>query len=323
MRLMKAPRSTSSLKILTLLLAVTLALATTGCRGKITDLENKVAQLEQERDELQQFVTDQDAHAIEIANAVDDVMTRVTEITARQGKLRVEAHEAEVAGGGDVSSVRTSILEEIDWLDNELEANRDRLAELTEQVEQLEGAGARSAARITQLEKMIDTQELLMKDLRLDADRLEQRAALLLAEKAKVEEEKAVTEEELGQLAEDHRNLKNQYDELEGDVGRGWIFVGNKKRIKELKKIDVLQDRGKVVVAGSGLESPDEHFTAVSVVSREVNLGPVSERIEVLSPHREQGENFWFEKKDDDVYLMLRDPGVFWNASHYLVLRER
>ncbi len=304
---------------------VLLAAVTAGC-GNVSELENKVAQLEQERDELQQYVSDQDQHAIEIANAVDDVLTRVTEITSRQGKLRVQAHEAEGGSSGEISAVRQEILDEIDWLDSELAANRERLAELTEQVAQLEGAGSRQAARIVQLEKMIDTQELLIGDLRLDADRLEQRAAILLAEKSQVEHEKQAAEAELGQLAEAHENLRSQYDTLEADVGRGYVFIGNKKRIKELKKLDILQDRGKVVVAGSALESSadaDEHFQAVSVVAREIRLGPVGERIEVLSPHREQGQNFWFERKDEDLYLMLRDPGVFWSASHYVVLRER
>lgn len=302
------------------------AAVTAGC-GKVSELENKVAQLEQERDELQQYVSDQDQHAIEIANAVDDVLTRVTDITSRQGKLRVQAHEAEAgSSGGEISAVRQVILDEIDWLDSELAENRERLAGLTQQVAELEGAGSRQAARIGQLEKMIDTQELLIKDLRLDADRLETRAAILLAEKSQVELQKQVAEEELGQLAEDHENLRNQYDTLQADVGRGYVLVGDKKRIKELKKLDILQDRGKVVVAGAALESSalaSEHFKAVSVVAREIRLGPVGERIEVLSPHREQGQNFWFERKEEDLYLMLRDPGVFWSASHYLVLRER
>lgn len=309
----------------TIALLLTTAAVTIGC-GKVNELENKVAQLEQERDELQQFVSDQDQQAIEIANAVDDVLTRVTEITSRQGKLRVQAHEAEAGTSGEISKVRQVILDEIDWLDAELAENRERLTELTEQVAELEGAGSRQVARIGQLEKMVDTQELLIKDLRLDADRLETRAAALLAERSQVEQERAAAEEQLGRLAEDHEVLRTQYDTLEADVGRGYVFIGDKKRIKELKKLDILQDRGKVVVAGSALESPasaNEHFKAISVVAREIRLGPVGERIEVLSPHREQGQNFWFERKGDDLYLMLRDPGVFWSASHYLVLRER
>ena len=316
-----SPRRTKTLGLGSALLVCLMVLP--GCGRKVAELENKVAQLEQERDELQQFVSDQDAHAIEIGNAVDDVLSRVTEITARQGRLRVEAHEAEMGSSGDITAVRESILEEINWLNGELDDNRQRLAELTEQVASLEGAGARAATRIAQLEKMIDTQELLIKDLRLDAERLEQRAALLMAEKTQVEEEKAETEEELDQLAAEHRDLRTQYDELEGDVGRGWVLVGDKKRIKELRKADVLQERGKVVVAGTLLSSPAEFFRGVSVVSREIRLGPVSERLEVLSPHREQGETYWFERRGDDVYLMLRDPGRFWSASHYLVIRER
>jgi predicted nuclease with TOPRIM domain len=308
-----------------LLFVALAALTIGGCGKKVAELENQVAQLEQERDELQQYVSDQDQHAIDIANSVDEVLTRVTEITARQGRLRVEAHQAELGSSGDVTAARNSILEEVEWLDGQLEENRARLAELTEQVAALEGSGQRQTTRIVQLEKMISTQELLMTDLRADANRLEARSAELVAEKVQVEEEKVAVTEELEQLAEVHDDLRERYDTLEDDVGRGYVFIGDKKRIKELKKLDILQDRGKVVVAGSGLESAqaDDHFRAVSVVAREIRLGPVSERVEVLSPHREQGQNFWFERKGDDLYLMLRDPGRFWNASHYLVLRER
>jgi chromosome segregation ATPase len=310
-----------------LAIAIAAALAVTaGCGKKVAELESKVAQLEQERDELKQYVSDQDQHAIEIANAVDDVLTRVTEITARQGKLRVQAHEAESGTSGEVSAVRDTILEEIEWLDGELAENRERLAELSDQVARLEGDGSRQAARIVQLEKMIESQELSISDLRLDADRLEARAAVLLAEKNQVEEEKVAAETQLEQLAEDHEALRSQFETLEGDVGKGYVLVGDKKRIKELKKADILQDRGKLVVVGSAVESKDsasEYFKAVSVVAREIRLGQVSERLEILSPHREQGQNFWIEKKGDDVFLIIRDPGLFWGASHYLILRER
>ncbi len=307
------------------LLLVAMLLAA-GCGKQVAELEHRVAQLEQERDELRQYVTDQDQHAIEIANAVDDVLARVTEITARQGKLRVQAHQAEAGTTSEISAAREAILGEIDWLDAELAANRERLEELTEEVARLEGAGGRQAARIGQLEKMVATQELLIQDLRLDAERLETRAAALAAEKSQVEQEKAAAEGELDRLAEDHESLRSRYDTLEADVGRGYVLIGDKRRIKELKKLDILQDRGKVVVAGSALESPEsagEHFRAVSVVSREIRLGPVGERVEVLSPHREQAQSFWFERRGEDLYLMLRDPGGFWSASHYLVLRER
>ncbi len=324
MTVARRPSSTPALAV-AIALAATLVV-TTGCGKKVAELENKVAQLEQERDELQQFVSDQDQHAIEIANAVDDVLTRVTEITARQGKLRVQAHEAESGSSGEVSTVRDTILEEIAWLDVELAENRERLAELTEQVAKLEGAGSRQTARIVQLEKMIDSQELAIKDLRLDADRLEARSAVLLAEKNQVEEEKLIAESQLEALAGDHEALRSEFDALEGDVGKGFVLVGDKKRIKELKKVDILQDRGKLVVAGSALESNEsaaEHFKVVSVVAREIRLGQVSEKLEILSPHREQGQNFWIEKKGEDVFLMIRDPGLFWGASHYLILRER
>ena len=322
---MTVARNPISTPVAALALVVALTV-TAGCGKKVAELENKVAQLEQERNELQQYVSDQDQHAIEIANAVDDVLTRVTEITARQGKLRVQAHQAESGSSGEVAEVRDTILDEIAWLDGELAENRERLAELTEQVAQLEGAGSRQAARIVQLEKMIDTQELAIRDLRLDADRLEARAAVLLAEKNQVEEEKVLAETQLEQLAEDHEQLRTQYDTLEGDVGRGYVLVADKKRIKELKKIDILQDRGKLVVVGAALESNElagEHFREVSVVAREIRLGQVSEKLEILSPHREQGQNFWIEKKGEDVFLMIRDPGLFWGASHYLILRER
>lgn len=325
MKLATRPRTTLTRGLWVAGAAIFATLAT-GCGKKVAELENKVAQLEQERDELQQYVSDQDQHAIEIANAVDDVLTRVTEITARQGRLRVQAHEAESGDSGDASAVRDEILDEIEWLDGELADNRERLAELTEEVARLEGAGSRQAARIVQLEKMITSQELAIKDLRLDADRLEARAAVLVAEKTQVEEEKAAAETQLEQLAEDHQDLREQYDTLEADVGKGYVLVADKKRIKELKKADILQDRGKLVVAGSALETSSiaaEHFKVVSVVAREIRLGQVSERLEILSPHREQGQNFWIETKGDEVVLMIRDPGLFWGASHFLVLRER
>ncbi len=306
--------------------AVAVSFLAAGCGKKVAELENKVAQLEQERSELQQYVSDQDQHAIEIANAVDDVLTRVTEITSRQGRLRVQAHEAEAGGSGEVAAVRDTILDEVEWLDQELAANRERLADLTEQVAELEGSGSRQAARIVQLEKMVEAQELAIQDLRLDAERLAARAAVLLAEKNQVEEEKVAAEAQLEQLASDHQELRTQYETLEGDVGRGYVLVADKRRIKELKKADVLQDRGRVVVAGAALDSPDvarEHFQVVSVVAREIRLGDVGLKLEILSPHREQGQNFWLEEKGDDVYLMIRDPGLFWGASHYLILRRR
>lgn len=285
---------------LVLLLAVVFTIASCGKKKEqqIIDLQAKNAEL------VVQFER-KDSLMNELFNTMNDIERNLSDITARE-KLITDASNDEKRMNADV---RNKIMDEIILINNILEENKKKLAQLREQLKKSDANVAALQETIQNLTKRMGEKEQEIVSLKEELVRLNFNISAL---NSKVDT--------LSETTASQTKIINQQDALIGDLNTVWYVTGTKKDLVEKGIIEKAGGLFGSDMVMSQVINPDYFSTSdmrkISIISFE------TKKAELVTVHPEGTYQFIIE--DDMIKgLEILNASEFWKSSRFLVIMTR
>lgn len=257
--------------------------------------------LQAQNDSLMLELSNRDSELDEIMGSFNAIQEGFREINEAENRVDLKGNTLESQSSAD------KIKEDIRFISEKLQANRNEIAKLQKQ---LENSNYQSA----QLKKAIQnlTAELAAKEKQIET---------LQAELAA----KNIRIAELDQAVSD---LNKNVDELTAEndaktqtvivqdkaLNTAWYVFGTKSELKDqkiLKKGDVLKDG----------DFNKDYFTEIDIrKDKEIKL--YSKRAELLTTHPEGSYELVKDDKEQ-IILKITNPNQFWSVSRYLVIQVK
>ena len=280
-------------KITLLLIAFATILA--GCTNSST-----TNRLTSENDSLRNVIAERDAALEEVVNTINAVEEGFDAINEAYGRVNLDAASAE-------QSKMAKLKKDISFINETLDSNRKRIAELEEQLKNNKNASA-------QLKKMVA-------NLKAELEEKNKQIAQLQEELAS----KNIHIEELDKAVEGLKGNVNELSKVKADnektisaqdaqINTVWYAMGTKSELKEMKILS-----GKKVLKEAGAKM--DYFTKAD--KRDLKTILTNEKsAKILTTHPE-GSYKLERNKEKKYVLTITDADSFWSVSKYLVIQVR
>ena len=272
----------------------TLVLLLVGC-GQKTDNTKELA-FAQERDSLESIIQQKD-------NEINDIMGTMNDIEAGFRAINEAEQRVTVARQVEGESSTERIRENMQYIQEAMQQNRELINKLRNQVRQ-------GSVKSEQLKLTIDnlTRQMEEKDTQI----------------RQLQAELQAKDVQIGELTEKVEDLSNNVSTLREEttqksqtistqdkqLNTAWFVYGTKS---ELKEQHILQD-GKVLQSNFNRE----YFTKIDIrVDKEIRL--YSRSAKLLTSH--PASSYTLEQDAQKQYVLrIQNPQLFWSASKYLVI---
>jgi len=263
-------------------------------------LKHRLAESEQKRTDLQQFVTERDSFMADVVTAVNAVYADLERARTREGKLVGRAGttgKVETTGSLDT---RKTLLADIDDIGSTLKENRKRIADL-------EARARASRLKIASLDTLIAN---------LKQTLLEREQSIAMLE-VKVQGLEASVAEHARGIARRDSVIDMQTERM----NTVYYVVGTRD---ELQKKGIIVDEGgflwgllgSTTVLASGVDSTE----FMSIDRSRDQIIRVAGTIDEIIPRRK--ESFFAMAQQDDKHanLTITDPGRFWQDKYLVIV---
>ena len=280
-----------------LFLSICVATALTACTGDKTI--NEAAQ--RDRDSLMQVISQRDAELDEIMGTVNEINEGFRQINEAQGRVTSEA------ANGEGANMKTQIQENIQFIQQTLQQNREQLEKLKTRLKNSTFEGTKLKETIDQL-----TAQLEEKSAQIEALQSE------LASKNITIEEQTQKIEQLNtnvtELTTQNEEKAKVVAEQDKQLNTAWFVFGTKSELKEqniLNKKEVLKDGA----------FNKNYFTEIDIrTQKEIKL--YSKSAKLLTSHPSGSYTLAKDAKGQYV-LKINNPNTFWSVSRYLVIQVK
>jgi len=270
-----------------------------GCTQK---KDQQILDLQTEKTRLEREYERKDSLLNELFISMNTIEKNLAEITIKE-KLITDVPPSELRSDMDV---RDKILEEIIMINNIIEENKKRIAQLKDQLKKSDVKVAALQENIRTLTERLEAKEKEIADLKEQLVRLNFQIDQLNATVDTLQESNA-----------EKSKVINQQDLIIGEMNTVWYVVGTRKDLMDNEIID----------KSGGLFSGDtkmndminlDYFTTGDIR----NLSKISfetKKAELATVHPAGSYQFIME---DDQFLGLEiiDPDEFWKSSRFLVV---
>jgi chromosome segregation ATPase len=265
-----------------------------GC-GQKTDNTKELA-FAQERDSLESIIQQKD-------NEINDIMGTMNDIEAGFRAINEAEQRVSVARQVEGESSTERIRENMQYIQEAMQQNRELINKLRNQVRQ-------GSVNSEQLKRTIEnlTRQMEEKDAQI----------------RQLQAELQAKDVQIGELTEKVEDLSNNVSTLREEttqksqtistqdkqLNTAWFVYGTKS---ELKEQHILQD-GKVLQSNFNRE----YFTKIDIrVDKEIRL--YSRSAKLLTSH--PASSYTLEQDAQKQYVLrIQNPQLFWSASKYLVV---
>lgn len=270
-----------------------------GCSSKEEQLQERLSESEQKRQEMNQFVAERDSYMVEVIGAVNAVYADLEQARASEGKL---LHQAENAGKNETSTsldTRQKLIANIGEIGTTLKENRKRISEL-------EARSRASNRRIASLDTLIGNLRQALRDREESIAMLE--AKVLGLETTVAENSRRVAERD-SVISEQRERMNTAY-----------FIVGTREQLEE-KGIITNQGGflwgllGSTTVLASGIDSSE----FISIDRTKDQLIRVTGRVDEIIPSRQDRFFSMAQRDDEHANLVITNPNKFWQ-DRYLVI---
>ncbi|MFW9597863.1 MAG: hypothetical protein ACMV0Y_07930 [Paludibacter sp.] len=286
------------MKTIVTLLTISVVLLSS-CNFKSGDYDS----LKEQNDSLLRAKQQMQEEIDEYFSAMNKIEQNIEKIKETQGVLEVSPESEELN-----DDQRTKINEDLQFLNEMLQTNKDELAKLKSKLK-------RSSIHSDELKRSIDR---LTKSLEEESAKV----ALLqeqLAAKDSLINELGTTVSSMGkdieELKADKEEKQAKINEQEETIHTAWYVFGTRKELKEQK-----------IITSEGLFSPKRILQSdfnksyfVRIDARKTKSIPLySSRAKILTSHPKS--SYTLEKENDNFVLHITDTKDFWSISKYLVI---
>lgn len=261
-------------------------------------------ELQQQNDSLRTALSERDALLDEMIGSINVVQEGFSAINEAEGRISLESADK---GGGENSSVTESIRQEMRFIAETMQKNKEEIEKLNQQIK----AGNYNSA---QLKKTIQklTAQLTEKTQQLETLRTE-----LTSKNIRIAElDSTVTNltKDVNALTEEKMAQEKEIADQEKELNKAWYVYGTKKELKEQKILD-----GGEVLQNSNFNK--NYFTEIDIRNEKV-FDLHSKSAKLLTTHPEN--SYKLEKDSKKQYVLtITDPETFWSVSRYLVIQTR
>jgi seryl-tRNA synthetase len=274
------------------------AILFTACnQGRITEMENELENLRNEKhlaDSLQN----------QFYEFLNEVENNLAEIKTRERIISEKASERP-------QNLQEKIVQDLDDISKLMEKNRQRLNQLETLRRQLNEANVNTKKlqdMIEALERRVEQQEAEIAELRAKLKVANERIDVLVVEKQ--------------ELTEDNERKQAKIDEQIVALNVGYYTIGT---TQTLRAAGVITQRGGFIGIGKTNTVNDgadlSHFTKIDIRDFK-RLETNSERIEIITTHAPES----YRINNDDrknLIIEITNPALFWKSSKFLVVRTR
>ena len=273
------------------------------CVALLTACGNKAQNeaLKAQNDSLTYVLAERDAELDDIMSAFNEVQEGFRQIN--EAENRVNLSSGAIEGMSDAQRIK----EDIRFITEKLQANRDQIAQLEKQLKnsrynsaELKKAVANLTSQLEAKQQQITTlqTELAAKNIRI----------------AELDDAVALLSKNVGDLVAENEAKSATVAAQDKALNTAWFVYGTKSELKDEK----------ILQKGDVLKNDDfnkDYFTEIDIrTDREIKL--YSKKAELLTTHP---KGTYELVKDDKGLLTLQitDPVKFWSVSRYLVIQVK
>lgn len=277
-----------------LLIAVLCLLTLVACKQN----SNNAAELalQQQRDSLTRIIEQKD-------NEIDDMMATMNDIQEGFRAINEAEQRITIASNGEGVSEAESIRENMQFIQNQMQQNRELISKLRNQLRQ-------SSVRADQLRRTLEnlTQQLEEKD-----NQLRQLQAELEAKDVQIGElnqQVNTLSSNVSDLKEESTQKSQTITSQDKQLNTAWFVYGTKKELKEQR---IIED-GKVLHSNFNRD----YFTKIDIrIDKEIRL--YSRSAKILTAHPQSSYTL-LQDANKQYILRITNPQLFWSTSKYLVV---
>lgn len=277
-----------------LMIAVLCLLTLVACKQN----SNNAAELalQQQRDSLTRIIEQKD-------NEIDDMMATMNDIQEGFRAINEAEQRVTIASNGEGVSEAESIRENMQFIQNQMQQNRELISKLRNQLRQ-------SSVRADQLRRTLEnlTQQLEEKD-----NQLRQLQAELEAKDVQIGElsqQVNTLSSNVSDLKEESTQKSQTITSQDKQLNTAWFVYGTKKELKEQR---IIED-GKVLRSNFNRD----YFTKIDIrIDKEIRL--YSRSAKILTAHPQS--SYTLQPDANKQYILrITNPQLFWSTSKYLVV---
>lgn len=271
--------------------ACLIAFALTGCTQRKTSTTVDPA-----NDSLQQVIAQRDSE-------INDMMGTLNEITEGFRQINEAENRVSIVKDGEGTNKRQQIKENIQFISNTMQRNRELIKKLQQQLRDSRFNGGELKKAIENLMQQLDEKNQQLQQLRTELDSKDIHIAEL--------------DETVNSLNSNVSNLKNESDQKSQTISNqdkqlntAWFVFGTKKELKDQH----------ILANGKVLESSfnKNYFTKIDIrTDKEIKLYSKSARVLTMHP----SSSYTLSRDANNQYILrINNPQIFWSTSKYLVV---
>ena len=257
--------------------------------------------MQQERDSLQRIINEKDMELDDILGTFNEVQEGIRKINEAEGRVTI------AEGSPESASTKEIIRENLEFIQNAMQQNREMIAQLQEKLKN-------SSIRGTKMQKTIES---LQAQIEAQAARIQELEASLAEKDALIEVQGnaiAGLSNDVASLTEENRSKTEKVQQQDKELNTAWFVFGTKDELKEQK----------ILTKGDVLKSGDfnkDYFTKIDI-RYDKDLKFYSKSAQLLSTHP-AGSYQLAKDKQGQYELHITDPQKFWSVSKYLVVQVK
>ena len=271
--------------------ACLIAFALTGCTQRKTSTAVDPA-----NDSLQQVIAQRDSE-------INDMMGTLNEITEGFRQINEAENRVSIVKDGEGTNKRQQIKENIQFISNTMQRNRELIKKLQQQLRDSRFNGGELKKAIENLMQQLDEKNQQLQQLRTELDSKDIHIAEL--------------DETVNSLNSNVSNLKNESDQKSQTISNqdkqlntAWFVFGTKKELKDQH----------ILANGKVLDSTfnKNYFTKIDIrIDKEIKLYSKSARVLTMHP----SSSYTLSRDANNQYILrINNPQIFWSTSKYLVV---
>ncbi len=286
-----------------LILIAGAGVALSSCNTK--ELEQKIATLEQEKQEIKSEVENRDESLMEFMQSFAEIEKNLREIREREMNIELNRES-------DLSSedLKNKINEDIQEINRLLAENRQTIQSL----------GAKLKNSSNENVKLNNMMEQLQTELTAQIEEREGQIATLNDNLKQMEVKVEELNTNIASLEETNEEKEETITEKVNELNTAYFVAGSFKKLEEEEIVDKeggFLGLGKTKVLNEDFNQ--DKFTKIDI--RETAFLPVDgEEVKLVTAH--PSDSYTIEKAEDSekVNLVISNPDKFWESSKYLVM---
>lgn len=257
--------------------------------------------LQQQVDSLQAIVDNKDAELNDIITTMTEVQTGIRRIAEAEGRVTV------ADGSQESASSRAIIRDNMEYICQAMQQNRDLVAQLREKLNASRFKGDKLKNLVDGLQTQVENQNMRIQELQAS---LVEKDSTILAQTMRIDS----LSQSVASLTEEAKENSGTMARQDKQLNSAWFVYGTKAELKEqgiLKGGDVLKDT----------DFNKDYFTEIDI--RQVkDIKTYSKSARLLTTHPEG--TYILAKDGNGCYeLHISNPSRFWSVSKYLVMQVK